>query len=187
MYDLKKIIIMGTYGLDDRQGLETVVMQTEGMKIISLLYINDTGSISDKKDLVKELKNELYADQYNEDDLKIKVKQAINGEDCMCKIASYVEKHWDENTLVYFYDANENCYNYLDKLLMNSNVDIYLEDYCDIFTHKKDMENNIYTIMENNNLKTENLIKISENARKTALENSDSKAAERYLAEILKR
>ncbi len=159
MYSLKKIIIMGNYDLEDKQGLETVVMQTEGMKIVSLLYINDVGSISDKKELVNEIKGELYSDQYDEDDLKIKVKQAISGEDCMCKIASHIAKRWDEDTLVYFYEPNEACYDYLENKLNNTNIDIYLENYYEIFTDGKNTENDIYKIMENNTLKVENLIK----------------------------
>lgn len=159
MYDLKKIIVMGKYDLQDTQGLETVVMVTEGMRITSLLYINDVGTVSEKADLIKELKGELYADQYDEDELKIKVKQAINGEDAICKVGAYILKKWDPDTLVYFYDADNGCYDYLENYLYNENGDIFLEDYYDIFTDKHDTDNDIYTIMENNNLKVQNLIK----------------------------
>ena len=159
MYNLKKIIIMGKYDLTDTRGLETIVMQTEGMRIVSLLYLNDTGSIPDKKSLISEIMGELYADQFDKDDIKIKVKEVINGEDCMCKIAAFLEKRWDSDTLVYFYDADDDCYDYLNNLLINTNNDIYLTDYHDMFIDKKDTDNDIYDIMKNNNLKIENLIK----------------------------
>ena len=48
MYNLHKIIIMGNFRPDDQQGLETVVMETYGMKILRVLYINDINSLKDK-------------------------------------------------------------------------------------------------------------------------------------------
>lgn len=160
MYSLKKIIIMtNNYNLSDQELLETVVMVTEGMRIRSLLYINDINSIgSEKKDLKKEIKSELYDDMYDEDELKIKLKEAINGEDAICKVRKFIEKYWDEDTLIYFYEPNIDCYNYLEKLLKNDDVRIYLQNYKDLFS-VEEINNDIYNIMKINGLKTENLIK----------------------------
>lgn len=159
MYDLHKLIIMGKYDLLDTQCLETVVLETDGMRINSILYLNDIGSLSDKDEIKTEIKSELYSDMYDEDNLKIKIKECINGEDCMNKVSKFIHKRWNSDTLLYFYDPDNGCYEKLETLLKNLDGSIYLEDYHNIFNDKKDTDNDIYTIMKNNNMKTENLIK----------------------------
>lgn len=157
MYDLRKIIIMGNFHLKDQTEIEAVVMQTDGMKIEKLLYLNRVGIIGgDKKSLKDSIKSELYSDSYD-DDLQIKIKECINGEDAICKISKFITKNWDENTMVYFYEPTDECFDYLKNRLMNINNAIYLEDYMSIFGDN--IDNDIYTIMEINNLKTQNLIK----------------------------
>lgn len=159
MYDLRKIIIMGNYNLDEQIEIETVVMQTQGMKIENLLYINKVGTISgEKKKLKDEIMSELYDNMYD-DDLTIKVKESISGEDAMCKVAKFINKIWDNDTIVYFYDPSLECFDYLKKRLLEYNKDIVMDDYSAIFSDGKDTVNDIYTIMKNNNLKIENLIK----------------------------
>ena len=160
MYNLDKIIIMGNYDLEDQIGIETVVMKTKGLKIESILYLNSSGSIGEnKKDLKNEIIGELYADQYDEDDLKIKIKECINGEDCMCKIRNFIIKKWNPDTLIYYYEPDEDCYEYLKNELLKENKDIFIQEFHDIFIDGKNTDNDIYEIMKINNLKVENLIK----------------------------
>lgn len=160
MYDIHKIIIIGNYDMDDRQGLETVVMETDGMRINSMLYINDIGSIPDKKALKNELKSELYSDMYDEDNLKIKCKEAINGMDAMNKISEFISKKYTENTLLYFYEPDSACYDYLEQQLLNTDGRIYMSTFDDLIENiGTENHRDIYEIMKINNLKTENLIK----------------------------
>ena len=160
MYDIHKIIIMGNFNLEDKQGIESVVMVTDGMRIESILYINELDSMPDKKALKEELKSELYSDMYDEDSLKIKTKEAINGLDAMNKIADYILKKYTDDTLLYFYDSDEECYNYLEGRLYELDGKIYLSKYEDLIdNYGKEGYNDIYKIMEINNMKVQNLIK----------------------------
>lgn len=160
MYDIHKIIIMGNFDLEDQSGIECVVMETVGMRINSILYINETNSIPDKKALKEELKSELYADMYDEDSLKIKVKEVINGADAMNKVSEYLLKRYTEDTILYFYDSNDDCYDYLENQLYQLDGKIYLSKYEDLIdNYGEEGYNDIYTIMKINNMKVENLIK----------------------------
>ena len=160
MYDIHKIIIMGKFAPEDRQNIEAVVMETYGMRINSILYINEIGSIPDKKSLKEEIKSELYSDMYDEDSLKIKVKEAINGLDVMNKISEYILKRYTEDTILYFYDPNDECYNYLENMLYETDGRIYISKYEDLIdNYGEEGYNDIYTIMKINNMKVENLIK----------------------------
>ena len=133
MYDLRKIIILGSWGIDDRESLTTVVMQTNGLKIENILYLCDKGTIGNDKKLIKsEIQSELYDDMYD-DDLKIKVKEVLCGEHAIELIAKFIDKIWTNDTLLYYYEANNKVYNKLEKELRNRNVEIYLSDYYDIF------------------------------------------------------
>ena len=158
MYDLHKIIIMGKYDLEDRDYIETVAMVTDGMRIDSILYLNTIGSMPEKDKIREEIKSELYADMYDEDNLSIKVKECINGMDCMNKLAKFISKKYNHDTLLYFYEPDDGCYEYLKKSLLDINKDIYIDEYSSIFLDKN-TDNDIYTIMKINNMKTENLIK----------------------------
>lgn len=160
MYDIHKIIIMGNFNPEDRQGIESVVMVTDGMRIESILYVNELDSMPDKKALKAELKSELYSDMYDEETLKIKTKEAINGLDAINKIADFILKRYTPDTLLYFYNANEDCYNYLENKLYESDGSIYLSKYEDLIdNYGEEGYNDIYKIMEINNMKVENLIK----------------------------
>lgn len=162
MYDLEKIIVLSNWDLEDREALQTVVMKTHGLKIENILYlcdINATGG--DKKKVKKELKDELYLDQYD-DDLKIKVKEVVNGEHAVIEIAKFIDKIWNSDTLLFFYDDNQSVFEKLDKELLSKNGSIYLSDYYDIFTEKREIEKDIFTIMEEQGLKMNNLIKESQ-------------------------
>lgn len=160
MYDIHKIVIMGNFNPDDRQGIESVVMVTDGMRIESILYVNELDSIPDKKALKEELKSELYSDMYDEETLKIKTKEAINGLDAINKISEFILKRYTPDTLLYFYNPNEDCYNYLENKLYESDSSIYLSKYEDLIdNYGEEGYNDIYKIMEINNMKIENLIK----------------------------
>lgn len=161
MYDLNKIIIIGDYHLDDEEGLETVVMKTDGMKILDLLYINDRGFINDDKSSIeKELKSELYDDMYD-DDLNIRIKEAYDGKDALNKVASFIDDIWDKDSLLYFYNAKSKCFNYLVKELEKYNGRIYLANYYDIFVEGQDMEKPITEIMKEQGLRVENMLENS--------------------------
>ena len=156
MYDIRKIIILGNFNKNDQSGIETVAMQTDGLKIENILYINSSGIIGDsKKDLKNEIREELYADQYD-DDLKIKIKEAINGEDCMYKLCDWIIKKWNSNTLIYYYNPNDECYDILYNELKNYDSSIYIENYNKVFDSSSDID--IYEMMQRNGLKVENLI-----------------------------
>lgn len=162
MYDLEKIIVLSNWDLEDREALQTVVMKTHGLKIENILYlcdINATGG--DKKKVKKELKDELYLDQYD-DDLTIKVKEVVNGEHAVIEIAKFINKIWNPDTLLFFYDDNQSVFEKLEKELLSKNGSIYLSDYYDIFTEKREIEKDIFTIMEEQGLKMNNLIKESQ-------------------------
>lgn len=162
MYDLKKIIIYGNWEYSDKEGLQTIIMQTDGLKIISLLYLCDKNTIGeDKKELKNEIKTELYDDQYD-DDLKIKIKEVLNGEHAVIEIAKFINKRWEDDTLLYYYNANDRVYNKLEKELKNNNGEIYLSDYHDIFMDGHNIDKDIITIMKEQGLKTENMIKDSQ-------------------------
>lgn len=162
MYDLTKIVILGNWNYKDKQGLQTVVMKTDGLKIDSILYLCDSNTIGgDKKTIKEEIKSELYEDQYD-DSLKIKVKEVINGEHAVLTIADFIDKQWTEDTLLYFYDAGDNVFEKLEKALLDKNGKIYLNDYYDIFVDGHDIEKDIITIMKEQGLKTENMYKDSQ-------------------------
>lgn len=161
MYDLKKIIILGDFNYSDKEGLETVVMKTDGLKIESILYLCDTGATSGDSSIIKEeVKSELYADQYD-DDLKIKVKEVFNGEDAVNRIAKFVDKNWDDDQLLYYYKSTDKVFSKLTKELEKKNGKIYLVDYYDLFSDGKNIEKDIYEIMKDQGLIMENLIKDS--------------------------
>lgn len=163
MYDLEKIIIIGDFNYRDKENLYTTVMKTNGLKIESVLYLCDMGTITtDDTEVKNEIISELYEDQYDLDDLKIKVKEVFNGEDAIMKIGNFINKIWNEDTLVYFYNAQDEVFERLEKYLEKKNGRIYLTDYYDLFTNYDSDEKNIYTIMEEQGLKTENLYKDSQ-------------------------
>ena len=162
MYDLKKILIIGKWKPEDKSCLQTIVMKTDGLKVESILYLCDNNSTAgDKKSVKKELKKELYADQYD-DDLAIKVKEVINGEHAIIEIAKFINKQWSDDILLYYYDSEDSTYIKLEKELMNTNSNIYLNDYHDIFVDRKNIDKDILTIMKEQGLKTENMIKDSQ-------------------------
>ena len=162
MYDLRKIIILGSWGIDDRESLTTVVMQTNGLKIENILYLCDKGTIgNDKKVIKSEIKSELYDDMYD-DDLKIKVTEVLCGEHAIELIAKFIDKIWTNDTLLYYYEADNKVYNKLEKELRDRNVKIYLSDYYDILMDGHNIEKDLSTIMKEQGLKTENLIKDSQ-------------------------
>lgn len=158
MYNLHKIIIMGNFRPDDQQGLETVVMETYGMKILRVLYINDINSLRDKGSIKNEIISSLYADSYNPDDLKIKLYEAINGIDAMDRVIKFIVKRWDPDTITYYYDPDDDCYDYIENQLRNIDSSIYIDEYENIYDGK-DTKKDIYEIMAANNLKLDNLIK----------------------------
>ena len=164
MYDLKKIVIVGTWDLKDKECLQTIALKTNGLKTESLLFISDIGicpTKEDKKTLKKELKEELYYDQYD-DDLVIKVKEAANGKHAVQILGDFIAKNWDEDTLVYIFEPGDNVFEQLEKELMNKDGHIYLTDYYNLFLDGHDIDKDIYTIMKEQGLKTENLIKDSQ-------------------------
>ena len=162
MYDLEKIIVLSNWDIEDREALQTVVMKTHGLKIENILYLCDMNATGgDKKKVKKELKDELYLDQYD-DDLKIKIKEVVNGEHAVIEIAKFIDKIWNPDTLLFFYDDNQSVFEKLEKELLSKNGSIYLSDYYDIFTEKREIEKDIFTIMEEQGLKMNNLIKESQ-------------------------
>lgn len=161
MYDLQKIIIVGDFHFSDKEGLETVVMKTDGLKVESVLYLCDHGATAGNDTEIKnDVLSELYSDQYD-DDLKIKIKEVINGEDAVMRIADFVNKAWNEDTLLYYYDASDKVFSRLTKELEKRNGRIYLVDFYDLFLDGHEIEKNIFDIMKDQGLKTENLIKDS--------------------------
>lgn len=161
MYDLNKIIIIGDYTPNQQEELQTIVMVTDGLRVDSLLYLDDINSLVEKGTVREQLKSELYSDQYDEDNLKIKVKEVINGEHAMNKVSKFINKYWTPDTLVYYYRPNEQCFNILNKNLLNIDSRIYLCKYHDIFIDKNNIEKPIYEIMKDEGLKTQNLIQDS--------------------------
>ena len=159
MYELKKIVIIGNYDLEDDSDLKTVALETSGLCVNSLLYIGDRGSCIDKKATKAELKDELYSDQYDEDSLKIYVKEAYNGEDAVDILLKYIEKKWDKDTLVYYYNPNDEIMDCLCEKSPSIDCRLHIEDYYDIFGGKPAKD--IYTIMEENGLNLKNLLKDS--------------------------
>ena len=158
MYDLSKIIIIGRWELSDKEGLQTVVMKTDGLKVENILYLCDVGTTGgDKKSVKDELKCELYSDQYD-DDLSIKVKEAMNGVHAVDEISKFIDKVWTDDTLLYYYGADESVFNRLEKELKNRNGRIYMSDYHDIFIDGRNIEKDIKVIMKEQGLKTENMI-----------------------------
>lgn len=160
MYDLDKIIIIGDYSLNDNQCLETVVMHTDGMKILDLLYINDKNSISNEDDMKNELISELYDDMYD-DDLNIVIYEAFNGRDALSKTASFIDDIYNKNSLLYYYNAHDENYDFLNSELMKYNGRIYLEEYFNIFKEGKAINKSIVDIMTEQGLKTEAMLKDS--------------------------
>ena len=161
MYDLQKIIVIGDFQLSDKEGLETVVMKTDGLKVESLLYLCDHGSTAgDDTDIKNDVLSELYSDQYD-DDLKVKIKEVINGDDAVIRIADFINKVWNEDTLLYYYDADDRVFNRLTKELEKQNGHIYLVDFYDLFIDGHNIEKDIFNIMKEQGLKVENLIKDS--------------------------
>lgn len=159
MYDLRKIIIIADFDLEEETELECIVMQTDGMKIENLLYINKIGFVGcDKDEVIESIKSELYSDSYDKS-LKIKYKEAYNGEDAMRIAAKFISKKWNEDTSIYFYNPEPDCFEKLRKNLLNIDKDIYLENYKDIFVDEDNKNQDIYEIMERHQLKTQNLIK----------------------------
>ena len=155
---LHKAIILADWHPSDKERLQTVVMETRGMKVCSVLYIDDAGSIKSDKDTVKaNLKSELYSDMYD-DDLKIKVKEAFDGKDAIKYIVKYLDKIWDEELQVYFYRPDEDTYELLQKKIEETNGRIYMDDYHSIFSDKRDIAKDIKEIMRDEGLKMENLI-----------------------------
>ena len=162
MYDLEKIIILGNWKLKDKENLQTIVMKTHGLKVENILYLCDINSTAgDKKSIKKELKEELYSDMYD-DDLKIKIREVLNGEHAITEIAKFIDNLWTDDILLYYYDPDDKVYETLEKLLMNTNGAIYLNDYHDLFIDGKNIEKDIITIMKEQGLKTENMIKDSQ-------------------------
>lgn len=162
MYDLEKIVIVGNFHFSDREGLNTIVMKTDGLKVESVLCLCDMGTTSgDPTDVQNDILSELYSDQYD-DDLKIKVKEVINGEDAVIRISDFISKYWNENTLLYYYDPTDKVFDKLHKELEKKNGHIYLTDFYDLFNDGHNIDKDIYDIMKEQGLKTENLIKDSQ-------------------------
>ena len=165
MYDLNKIIVIGSYLPNDEDSLETVVMKTNGMKVTDLLYINDRNSCPNKHteeydEYIKELRDELYEDMYD-DDLNIKASDAFTGEDAIKQVATFIDDIWDNDSLLYFYNSESKTFNLLERELMCFNGKIYLSDYHDIFVDGKDIEKDITVIMKEQGLNTANMLKDS--------------------------
>lgn len=159
MYDLKKIIILGNYDLEDTDCLKTIALQTSGLRVDSMLYINDRGSCYDKELVKSELKDELYSDQYDDDSLEIKVKEAYNGENACDILLKYISKRWDKNTIVYFYNPNDEQLDYLCDHSSNIDSRLHICDYYELFNGKPSKD--IYAIMEENGLNLKNMLKDS--------------------------
>lgn len=163
MYDLEKIIIVGNFHFSDKEGLYTTVMKTNGLKIESVLYLCDKGATSGDDTIIKnDILSELYSDQYD-DDLEIEVKEVINGEDTVINISDFVNDIWNEDTLLYYYGpTDDDVFNKLFKELEKRDGRIYIVDYYDLFNDGHNIEKNIYDIMKDQGLHTENLIKDSQ-------------------------
>lgn len=159
MYDLNKIIIIGDYKLKDKSGLETVVMKTDGMKVLNLLYLNDRGSI-DVDETPDELKAELYDDMYD-DDLEIKVSEVYDGRDALKTVATFIDDIWDQESLLYYYNSNNDTFSFLADELEKYNGKIYLSDYHDIFVDGRDIEKPITEIMSDQGLNVQNMLEDS--------------------------
>lgn len=162
MYDLNKIIVIGDFQLDDREGLQSIVMKTDGLKVESVLYLCDMGTTSgDDTEVREEILSELYSDQYD-DDLEIFITEVLNGEDAYIHIGDFINSNWNEDMLVYYYEPNNRVFDKLTKYLEKKNGHIYLTDYHDLFNDGHNIEKNIYDIMKEQGLKIENLIKDSQ-------------------------
>ena len=159
MFNMKKIIIIGNYDLEDKDGLKTIAMQTTGLRVDSMLYINDQGSCPDKKLVKNELREELYSDQYDEDSLKISVKEAFNGNDAAKILLEYLKKKWDKDTVIYYYEPHDDFFEYITDKSNEIDCRVHICDYYDIFNGKPSKD--IYTIMEENNLNIKNMLKDS--------------------------
>lgn len=160
MYDLNKIIIIADYDLEDKEGLETVVMKTDGMKVTDLLYINDSGSVLIDDSCRKEIIDELYSDMYD-DDLNVKVSEAYDGTDALKQTAAFIDDIWDPDSLLYYYDSSNENFNFLKDELKNYNGKIYLDEYYNIFIEGKDIEKPIKDIMKDQGIAIENMLEDS--------------------------
>jgi hypothetical protein len=162
MYDLRKIVIIGNYDSDQQIGLQTTAMLTDGLRVESLLYLDDVNSMIDKEEIKESLKSELYDDQYDNDTLTIKIKEVINGEHAINKLSKFISKHWNSDTLIYYYLPTDKCFEMLEKNLREKNVNIFISKYHDLFIDNINIEKDIYTIMKEQGLKTENMYKDSQ-------------------------
>lgn len=161
MYDLEKIVIISKADLNDKECLTSVVMRTNGLKVTDLLYLDDANSIKGNKKVVKkELKDQLYDDMYD-DDLNIRVKEVYDGNEVVARIATFIDNIWTTETMVYAYDLKDSMFNKLHKEIEQYNGKIYLDDYYNIFVDGREIEKDILTIMKEQGLKTENMIKDS--------------------------
>ena len=153
MYNLNKMIIL-------KSGNSFYAMITHGLKVISILYIQQS-KISNKEDIKNDLRSELYSDQYG-DDLKIKVKESLNIEDSIIKLCKYISKNWEYDMQIYFYNPEAEFMEKIKDSLLNIDGSIYVFEYHDIFVDKYSIDKDIFTIMKENGLKTENMIKDSQ-------------------------
>lgn len=160
MYDLNKIIIIADYYLEDKEGLETVVMKTLGMKVTDLLYINDKGSMITYEEDRKDIVDQLYSDMYD-DDLNVVISEAYNGEDAHKQIATFVDDVWDPDSLLYYYDPSEENFDFLVDELRQYNGNIYLDEYHNIFVEGKEIKKDLLEIMKEQGLAIENMLKDS--------------------------
>lgn len=162
MYDLHKVIIIGGFSPGDKEELQTIAMETQGMRVCSVLYLDDAGSIkSDEEAVYQEIKDNLYDDMYDEDTLKIKAKEVYDGKEAIKRLAKYIDKCWDESEdlQVYYYEPDGTTFQKLQEALMERNGRIYLADYNEIFIDRNvETGKSIKEIMKSEGLKMENLI-----------------------------
>jgi hypothetical protein len=160
MYDLDKIVIIGNWEYGDKNFLNTVVLVTKGLKVVSLLYIADNGFIGNKKEFKKELRGELFEDQYDSD-LIIKTKEVYNGEEAVEKMSKFISSNYNEDTLLYFFEPKDSTFDKLRKKLESIDGGIYLSEYHDIFNDGTSIEKNIYDIMKEQGIKVDLMMKDS--------------------------
>jgi hypothetical protein len=155
---LDKIIILTQCEPKWKDSLKTVALHMIGGRVDSLIYINDLRSIHDEGEIKEDLMDELMDDFFDPDDIDIIVKEAYNGNHVIDMLADFVYDVWQPETMVMLYQPKEKTFNRLKSVLEGKDGNIYLMDYHDIFTDKKDTERDIEEIMRSVGIRTEYML-----------------------------
>jgi hypothetical protein len=151
---LEKIIIVPGKSLlsgESTELLDSVVMVSEGNRVDNVVYIHEDGvKIDEYEDIVTELPE----DGYNEDELDVETIPVYHGNNACIVIAEQIYNNWNSDTMVLIYDPTEEIFNEIASELLKLDSDIKLEDFYSIFRDGKDMDLDIYQLMETKGIRS---------------------------------